>query len=603
MTAGGPQTTEAKGDSRTPPVLLLVPLVFFALHLPALDHDFVWTDQGEVVMGLMIRPLDEWPAILGQPMVVGFEAAGAAAPRYYRPLQVLALSVIDETFGRKPRHFRALNFVLGAATAGLLAALVWLSMRDRVAALIAGLLYAVHPANLENHVWIAGLSHALAAFFLVASLLAAVRHQRTRGRLAFALSLAALMLALLSKENAVVGPVLLLLVAWANAAKHSPWGWTRSLPRLPRETWWLIGLQSLLVLLYVAVLRPVVLGGAAGGDAPVAGQWSIHLPTALGHWAQTLSWLLLPLSSNSSDVVRVMGSPLRAPVLLALFLLAASVVIWLRMAKGRSAFVALGLAWIWIAFLPTSGLVPINHLRGERYVSLSLLGLAFLLPALLRFFATSLAARRAGIVLCAILLAFYAERSAARLPDWRSERALFEADLAGDPLYREAYLQLARLAVSEGKLPAAKQMLERLRDIGPAFAGHTSYLNAAQVIGLYCGINREIGTPADSLDYFARLDAESPMLSTSPGLAHCGAMSWLESGEPARALPILEALYTRGGPYANGEVALEIAFAHARARRMEEARRWLGLVDAVPNDRALLHKLERTRALVAEAAR
>ncbi len=604
MSAKAPQTTALATDSRPPLVFLLVPLLFLAVHLRALDYPFVWTDQGEIVTGLMIRPLETWPRILSEPMVVGFDEAGVEAPRYYRPLQVLALSAVDEVFGRVPAHFRALNFALGAVTAWLLAWIVFTMMRDRVAGLLAGAVYAVHPANLENHVWIAGLSHALAAFFLAVSLLAGIQYQRAPRVPLVIVSVLALMLAVLSKEVAVVAPAMLFVASIALASQSPTALSTRSfagIPVPPRHALRLVLAQCVVVLLYVVWLRPAVLGGALGGDSPVAGSWSIHIPTALGHWLDTLGWLVLPLSSNSSDVVRIMDSLLRAPVLGALFLLATSIFVWWRFASGTTAWVALGLAWVWLAFAPTSGLLPINHLRGERYVSLSLFGVAVLLPALLRSFSQWVGtprARRVAIVVCATVVVAWAQRSVTRLPDWRSERALFEADIAGDPLYREGYLQLARLDVREGNFRGAKEHLERLRALGPAFAGHTSFLDPTQVIAMYCGINLELGYPEDSLDYFDRLTAGNPLVESSPVVAHCGAMSLLEAGSWQRAVPVLEALYRQGGGYATDEVAVEIAFAYARAGRGEDARAWLARLSDLPADPKVALKVARARALV-----
>ena len=37
-------------------MLLLPALIFLALHLRALDYDFVWTDQAEIEPGVVLRP-------------------------------------------------------------------------------------------------------------------------------------------------------------------------------------------------------------------------------------------------------------------------------------------------------------------------------------------------------------------------------------------------------------------------------------------------------------------------------------------------------------------------------------------------------------------
>ena len=126
-------------------------LLFLALYGRSLDYEFVWTDQGEIEMGLLIVPVDEIGAAFSSPMLSGLAMlAPGATQSYYRPLQVAAVSWIDHHFGRTPRNFRALNLALGAATSALLAWLVLALSGSRGAALFAGSLYAVHPANLES---------------------------------------------------------------------------------------------------------------------------------------------------------------------------------------------------------------------------------------------------------------------------------------------------------------------------------------------------------------------------------------------------------------------------------------------------------------------
>lgn len=84
-----------------------------------------------------------------------------------------------------------------------------------IAALAAGVLFAVHPVHTENVCWIAGRTDVIATTFFLAALWAYLRHRRraaAHGRLAYAAALTFALVAGFTKEAALVlGPVLLAL--------------------------------------------------------------------------------------------------------------------------------------------------------------------------------------------------------------------------------------------------------------------------------------------------------------------------------------------------------------------------------------------------------
>lgn len=84
----------------------------------------------------------------------------------------------------------------------------------------------------------------------------------------------------------------------------------------------------------------------------------------------------MPLHSNSSDAVRVVTSPLDPAVLSGLAIAGASLTLWIVCTLRGRVVAALGLAWIWVAFLPTSGVVPLLHASTERNLYLALYGAA-----------------------------------------------------------------------------------------------------------------------------------------------------------------------------------------------------------------------------------
>jgi len=541
---------------------LLPALLFIGLHARTLDYGFVWVDEAEIVTGSILRPPGRILAAFGEPLqdLSGFAVRPFSQP-YYRPLQVVLASALDAVFGREPRTFRAASLLLGAATASLFGLLALGVLRRPLPATLSAAVFAVHPVGLETYVWISGLSAALVGLFLVASLLAGQAALATRGRARatwVGASAVALALGLLSKENAAVAPALQLALAASAVADARraggggpPW----------RATAALVGLQAGLVALYLFALRPAVLGRSFTGAEWIGGSFATQWWTSFALWPEVLAWLFAPLHSTTSDAVRVVASG-RDPLALAgLALAAGSALAWAVCLRRGHAAAAAGLAWIWIAFLPTSGITPLLHAHAERNLFLSVFGAALLWGAALG------ALRRRGLseavcaALAAALVALLAQRSWARAPAWRSTTELFERDVAADPRHREGRLNLAVAYLLAGRVDEAKRAADALAAQQPAQEGWHSYLLEQNLRQLVCIANAAAGRDADT---FRRYPLAAPPSSAEiwrePGFRACQAEALERLGRCALALPIYEEL-ARG---ARGDDAA--AFAQAAER-------------------------------------
>src|SRR2546429_6072020 len=132
----------------------------------------------------------------------------------YRPL-VIAGFALDWLLG-STAWFHAVNLAWHAAASLAVAALArrW---TDWTGALVAGLLFAVHPVHAEAVANVVGRAELMAALVTLVAVYAPLVH------VSVAWSAAALTLGLLSKENAAVAPALIV------------WGWLLGLARPERR--------------------------------------------------------------------------------------------------------------------------------------------------------------------------------------------------------------------------------------------------------------------------------------------------------------------------------------------------------------------------------
>jgi hypothetical protein len=233
---------------------LLCAAAAFLAFLPALAGDFVWDDlavQREHLPRLtsirqaFFPPPDmpEWPA------------------SYYRPVVLLSYqaerAVNDVVWGAPGRPEDRLDrrraflphLVTLLAHAASAAAVFLLAVRllpqgigaPPAGALLAGLLFALHPAHGESVAFIAGRSDSLATLLLLLALLAALRG-RDRGRDAWhAVSPLLYLAALGAKEVGLAGLALLPLVFWAagppRGAGAGPTGGVSRVPLATLAAW------------------------------------------------------------------------------------------------------------------------------------------------------------------------------------------------------------------------------------------------------------------------------------------------------------------------------------------------------------------------------
>jgi len=376
---------------------LAVGLGAAALYLPSLAGGLVWDDV-EYVLGAGGKHLV--PALTGDLIQGANPAHGPSG--YWRPLPVATFLAV-KVLGNAPWLHHLASVALHGFAAGLLVLLLVRRKVPLVPAAAAAILWAFHPAQSETVAWVSA-RYDLLAGVLAAALFLLPARPGWRHPLALGLVFLA---GLLSKES---------FAAVSLAVVADDWGARRG-PRIawPRWAAVLAALAAWLTLRALLGIPPVVTPRL--GDAP--GQ-------LLATLAREVLRAVAPLPLTVSHPVDPPGAlALLAggAVLLGLAALALRV---RRLAAPAALFAGpLVLAGIAIASL---GEAP------ERYFYLPSLGLAWLLAEGLA--AVARRSARAGLALAGVAgLAAIGGAVAVslRLPDWRSEEALFGAAVRVDP--------------------------------------------------------------------------------------------------------------------------------------------------------------------------
>ena len=418
-----------------------------------------------------------------------------------------------------------------------------LLLDDRPMAFVAALIFGLHPAHVENVAWISGVSDPLMACFLLGSFWAFQRSREPRAasreqphdekggigllaargsKLEAAMSLALFALALLSKETAIVLPVLIfafVLIFERDDEAGSGLG-RRSLAAVQESAPYL-----LLVLVY-GIARYRALGGWSHPTIPIG--WTevvLTWPAVLWFYVRHL---ILPLRLSEFyglDYVPHFSAtavllPLAFLVIVALAVTLVLIVIG-RNSHARSREIArFALVLLIVPLLPVLDLhsLTVGDIVHDRYLYLSSVGFALLIALLIRELAQRLPGRQRAILpvvsVTIIGVAFAALTITQQMP-WASDILLYTRGVESAPvnltvrdnlasallkanqperaipLYQEVLnrnpdfwrsnYNLGFAYYKTAQFPAAERYLQRAIRINPADADQYIYLAFAQL--------------------------------------------------------------------------------------------------------------------------
>ncbi len=361
-----------------------------------------------------------WPPALGAAM--------------YRPLAI-ATYALDWQVGQVA-WMHAANLLWHAGVSVAVAGLVRRWTGSAEAALLAGLVFAVHPLHVEAVANIVGRADLMCALFAVLSVHAAL----VRDRLWW--SVAALALGLLSKESAAIVPALI------------AWGWIVGLGRPDRNRRWAyvaswMALGAAYLLVRWSILHP---HARLLHLAPVfvdASPLDVRL-TGVAALADVARLLVYPLTLRvdySPAERTLVTTPLDARFALGLVCCVAWAGLLLLAWRRDRRVETFGLGWIAIAFLPVANLLfPTGVLIAERTLYLPSIGLAIVAGAWLK----DLPVRRLVLVVVAVVLAGGA-RTAWRVPIWRNARTVTLSVLEDSPRSFSGPARMVGIYLAEGR--------------------------------------------------------------------------------------------------------------------------------------------------------
>ena len=497
----------------------------------SLDGQFVYDDRFQILKNPTLTSLANIPRMFTQGVWQFLnEGDKTAVGPYYRPLFNVALIINHHLFGLEVFGWHLFSICLHVGVVFLLYKLAIQWNLSTETALASALLFGLHPVHSESVAWVSALPDPLAALFVLSSLLLyeAHYHGRVRHPAALGSSVAFALIAMLSKEVAVIFPFF--LAARESLERPSGEKLGETVLRVMKRT----APFFVIIFLYLGI-RYYVLGFLRQDELKSLGvpatQVLITIPSVLLAYARMLfvPSSLAVVYGNTYVQSLADARFWAAAVAIAALLLAA---MWLVRSSptGRRA-----LAFLIIFLVPVLNLKafrPEESLLHDRYLYLPSIGFCILVAMAFEWLSARFAARQrevfaaATAVSAALLLGltYYQNFS------WQSELAMTNNALKVTPEWpflhnyvgayytdqhkfaeaEQAYL--ATIKIDSKYYDAYSNLGDIYRELGRLSDAEQSYLKALEYGAPYADTHYNLGVTYINEGKLS--DAEGPLLRT-----------------------------------------------------------------------------------------
>lgn len=428
-------------------VAVLFLLIGMGIYANALNAPFIWDDFTLIDSNEQIRSFDhigEWFTTSSTSGVKGGHDSDL-----YRPMMKALDAVIYHFFELKPFAYRVLNILLHIINSFLIFTLFRKLNLKKIGAIFAALIFLVHPVMTEAVTYISGLPDVLSGFFILIGLLCFKSNKNI-------LSLAALLLAFLSKEIAITFFAfawLMTIYEWKTLDKKT----------LNTKLKWLTAFTVISIIYFILKLTVLNFTGTADLTSAVneytESTW-IRTITFISIIWEYIKLIVYPAHLFFDKSVSHVTTLFTPRGVFGLTVIIGGCLAAYNSFLGNKKFF-FGFAWFFIPLIPVSGIFIIsNAFYAERWLYLPLIGVVFGIAALWEKLKTKEAKTMYICVLIILSMAF-SVRTIFRNAEWADPQVFFENEIENNPYSPRVYNQLGTVHFSKGNYNRALQAIKK----------------------------------------------------------------------------------------------------------------------------------------------
>jgi hypothetical protein len=456
---------EGKGKKvPTLAVLLIFMTLGMLVYANSLDNEFLFDDQTHVVNNEVLKSFSNLPLVFTDHLTAfGGEEEG----KFYRPVESVTLMMDRFLWGLDPTGYHITNALLHITVSILLFYFIRGVVRDDMIALMSGVLYLVHPVHTEAVTYISGRADPLCTIFLFLMLLTQRALWKATGNVKkislYVLVMVLFVLGLLSKEAAVVFPLLLMLHEYCLRGNRGYSGlFNRKgmfyVPMFVIAGLW-AWLKNSIVTTEIMVENPTTLGTRL-----------IALPRLIFEYIR-LS--VLPAGLHMEYKFPFPDSVFHEYYFLPFLFMLPLIYFIYRLWKNGTGdhdkrVLFFGTAWFLVALAPYLNLFfQLNAIFAEHWLYIAEAG--FVLFAVQGLFHLFRENRRYATAICVTAAALFAVLTVRQNDVWQDAVTFYTYTVEMAPRSARAYNNLALEYIKRGELNRAEGLLEKALEVQPGY--------------------------------------------------------------------------------------------------------------------------------------
>jgi len=453
-------------------------LVMFILFLLILitygnifDNEMVWDDEVFIMENPDIRDFSKISKFFVYPDYGGL----------YRPLKSIFMTVTFKIWGLNTFGYHLNGFLLHLVSTVLIFFISSKLFKKKGIGFLCAIIFAVHPIHTERVTGITAGFDLLGIAFYLFSFLLYIKFRESDKRKYFYYSLLTFLLALLSSEEAISLPVLVLLYeVTSNHNKIKEIFNKNTIKSLFKKS-----SSFFLILFFYLIIRFSVLGHIARRSTYIAGSFYSTLLTMSRVILKYIGLLIFPINLSLNNTMSFSTSILELKILLSLVvILLVLFYAFKQLSKcsetlSPNKLISFAIFWFFITLLPFYNIIPITSLYAERYLYIPSLGISMLIPIFYfklkdtGYIKGNGALRNIPTLILVFIIIVFSIGTIRRNDDWQNAEILWKRTIETSSGYSGGYNNLGMLYFGQNKnqeaLDLFSKAIELENDYAPAY--------------------------------------------------------------------------------------------------------------------------------------
>lgn len=417
---------------------LFIAIVFiilgFTIYVNTFKVPIFWDDEDNITNNLYIKDWQYLPQYFSENLIAG---AGLLS-NYWRPALLLVFSAGWHLWGNWPAGYHFINISLHIANAILLFLILDYLFKNRWLAFLTSSVFLIHPLQTEAITPATGTADPLWVFFAFLGIIFYLKFRISDRDPScsgyYFLSLIMYVLALMSKEIAIVMPALIFVSDFFFEPKDEKTPFKEKLKKAGKTIWPFLILAGFYILLRATVLNfKNTFNFYDGGNSIFASHFYIRLLTFFKIFNVYFGLLFWPHNLHMERSVEIATSFFSPNVIFGFVLFLGLLILAFTQFK-RLPILSFGILWFFIGLAPVSNiLVPINNLLYEHWLYLPLIGIFLILVWLGIVMAREFHYQKIFLGIFIIFLIFLGYLTISRNRDWRDPITFYNQTLRYAP--------------------------------------------------------------------------------------------------------------------------------------------------------------------------